>query len=385
MPRPPVIVRQWDDSKKAFLHATAYPYDPETGGGGGEGIVGPPGPQGEQGEPGPMGPAGPAGPAGPKGDTGTAGTQGPAGPEGPAGAKGDTGAQGTPGQGVPSGGAAGHVIQKMSATNYDTAWRDIDAVLPARLKAINPPLATDLNSATDAGFHWYDSSIQANNLPAGVTGRGQVLAINDGTNVRQLLFQAGNDEMWTRRRTVSTWSGWVRLGAGSVTYGTTPPASPVDGQEWIFPADEANGIQWRFRYRAASASAHKWEFVGGSTLMAAVDASETCNSATFVDLAGGPALTLARAGDYELTFGAESLDANSAAYFVSSPKLGAAAASDADGITVYTTSGPIVYVGLRALARTLAASSTVKLQHRMTGGQISVRNRWLRAVPVRIS
>lgn len=57
-------------------------------------MQGPPGPQGAQGEAGPQGPAGVSGPAG------------PAGP------------------GVPTGGAAGQVLAKNTATNYDTHWID---------------------------------------------------------------------------------------------------------------------------------------------------------------------------------------------------------------------------------------------------------------------
>lgn len=46
----------------------------------------------------------------------------------------------------------------------------------------------------------------------------------------------------------------------------TPPASPVDGMIWALVVDATKGIVWLFRYRAASASAFKWEFVGGPKL-----------------------------------------------------------------------------------------------------------------------
>ncbi len=47
---------------------------------------------------------------------------------------------------------------------------------------------------------------------------------------------------------------------------TWPPLNPVDGQEVYYIADATNGVVWRFRYRAASGSSYKWEFVGGSPL-----------------------------------------------------------------------------------------------------------------------
>lgn len=112
------------------------------------GPEGPQGPQGEQGEPGPVGPEGPPGPSGTGAmddltDVNTSGivdgqtliyqagvyvpgamTPGPEGPQGPAGADGPPGAAGDPGPGVATGGAAGQMLAKLSATDYDTGWVD---------------------------------------------------------------------------------------------------------------------------------------------------------------------------------------------------------------------------------------------------------------------
>ena len=53
------------------------------------------------------------------GSVGVPGPQGPAGAAGPQGPQGDPGA---PGQGVAAGGSTGQVLQKLSATSYDTGW-----------------------------------------------------------------------------------------------------------------------------------------------------------------------------------------------------------------------------------------------------------------------
>ena len=53
------------------------------------------------------------------GSVGVPGPQGPAGAAGPQGPQGDPGA---PGQGVAAGGTTGQVLQKLSATSYDTGW-----------------------------------------------------------------------------------------------------------------------------------------------------------------------------------------------------------------------------------------------------------------------
>ena len=71
---------------------------------------------------GPQGPTGPAGPTGATGSQGTPGATGSPGSAGPTGVQGPTGPTGSTGPGVATGGAAGAVLTKNSASNYDTAW-----------------------------------------------------------------------------------------------------------------------------------------------------------------------------------------------------------------------------------------------------------------------
>jgi hypothetical protein len=93
---------------------------------------------------------------------------------------------------------------------------------------------------------------------------------------------------------------WPLSTAAPVSYGTSLPATPADGQEAILVDSTTNPTyQWRFRYNAGSSSAYKWEFVGGSPIWISVETSESTTSGTFVDLATvGPQFTLLRAGDY---------------------------------------------------------------------------------------
>jgi hypothetical protein len=79
------------------------------------------------------------------------------------------------------------------------------------------------------------------------------------------------------------------------------PSSPIDGQEVYFAADAANGVIWHLRYRAASASAYKWEFLGGAPLVHRIDTDEqlAAGTAAYVDAPTvGPTLTTPLAGDY---------------------------------------------------------------------------------------
>lgn len=105
----------------------------ETGPQGEKGETGPAGPQGETGATGPEGPQGvqgkqgETGAEGPQGETGATGPEGPQGPQGETGAEGpqgETGPQGEAGPGLPAGGAAGEIIRKKDATDYNTEWVD---------------------------------------------------------------------------------------------------------------------------------------------------------------------------------------------------------------------------------------------------------------------
>lgn len=84
------------------------------------------------------------------------------------------------------------------------------------------------------------------------------------------------------------------------------PAGPVDGQEVRYQnaAMATTGVEWRLVYRAASASAYKWEFVGGSCLSAYKEGKieQTLASATFVyqEAENAPAIVVPLSGDYEV-------------------------------------------------------------------------------------
>lgn len=79
------------------------------------------------------------------------------------------------------------------------------------------------------------------------------------------------------------------------------PVSPVDGQECYFVADATNGVLWHLRYNAGSASAYKWEFVGGSSLIAENRASQTASAGAWV-MGANPSIALPLAGTYECSY-----------------------------------------------------------------------------------
>jgi hypothetical protein len=167
----------------------------------------------------------------------------------------------------------------------------------------------------------------------------------------------------------------------------TPPGSPVDGQFWLLPADATNGVQWMFRYNAGSASAYKWEFVGGAPLSHEVAGDESTTSATYVDLGTlGPTVTVPRAGDFMVAFGCGMYNLTAAASAFIAPKRGAAVTSDNDASQWDIPTAAKLGVLMRTIRIVgLAASDVVKLQYRVGSGQGQFRNRWLNVTPIRVS
>jgi hypothetical protein len=91
----------------------------------------------------------------------------------------------------------------------------------------------------------------------------------------------------------------------AATYGTTLPASPIDGQEAVLVDSLTNpSYQWRFRYNANSTSAYKWEFVGGSPqVSASLNLSDTLATGWVVQ-SNPPAIGFPRNGEYHVSHSA---------------------------------------------------------------------------------
>lgn len=180
--------------------------------------------------------------------------------------------------------------------------------------------------------------------------------------------------------------GHTAAGLNKTPYGTTLPASPVDGQEAILVDSLTNpSYQWRFRYNAGSSSAYKWEFIGGAPWSATVAASETTGSGIPADLTTvGPSLALPRAGDYIFTFGAEV--SNSAAGNATKIAVTLSGAAYADAQMVNDTAGAAY---LRRISRTARANgllaATAKLQYSVTAATGTFVNRDLQVLPVRVA
>lgn len=191
-------------------------------------------------------------------------------------------------------------------------------------------------------------------------------------------------------RTV-TWSGtaWVSVGERTVT---SLPTSPLDGEIINYVADATNGVVWRLKYRAASASAYKWEFIGGSPLnsefLAVWGSWEGTSSLYFTDLATvGPSFIVPLAGDYDCSFSVQVRSTTSSAN-VRVWVTGDSTSLDwTNGDSLHAASNPS-YSTLNSTRRRtgVAAGATIKLQYAVSNVGVTevFYNRRLRINPVRV-
>lgn len=174
-------------------------------------------------------------------------------------------------------------------------------------------------------------------------------------------------------------------------YGTTLPASPIDGQEAVLVDSITNPTyQWRFRYNAGSSSAYKWEFIGGTSAMSGVTAAEGTSSGSYVALTtAGPSFTVPRAGDYEVAFGSI-IQCNQDALSQGNHSFDVAA------VSVASDSWSAQFVTNRALDRASvtfegrfynigSGGALVSKYKSGTTNSHTFSNRWMRVIPLRVS
>jgi hypothetical protein len=170
----------------------------------------------------------------------------------------------------------------------------------------------------------------------------------------------------------------------------TLPSSPVDGDEFYYLANATVGVIWRFRYRAASGSAYKWELVGGEYLVARTDTLETeTTTASYGDLSGGatgPSVTLPFAGDYVMEFGCACANSTAGQACIMAPQTATTAAVDNNAIL--HTSGAANAFGQPSRSDVTftgqPASSVLIAKYKVTGGTGSFLRRWIKTRPIRV-
>jgi hypothetical protein len=162
--------------------------------------------------------------------------------------------------------------------------------------------------------------------------------------------------------------------------------APIDGDEAYLAVDVSNGVIWHLRYNAGSASAYKWEFLGGPPMFSEVATQESYSgSGAYVDLTTvGPSIALPRGGDYDIEIGAFMQATPGASAMRMSYAIGATAASDNDAVWVNMPSGSSVSPA-RPRRKTGLTAVTLTAKYLAGLNSIQFQNRWMSVRPARIS
>lgn len=173
------------------------------------------------------------------------------------------------------------------------------------------------------------------------------------------------------------------------SYVTALPGSPFDGQEIYYQADATNGVIWHLRYRTASPSTYKWEYVGGTPLWQyLISVGANFNSTTVADPSiPGPTLTLPLAGDYSLGWGADFQWVSGSSFASVGPVVGTGGTTfiDSADTTLNTTNNGQRLDYPAYVATGLAISTALRLKFRVGSGlTVNIFSRYLAARPVRV-
>jgi len=140
---------------------------------------------------------------------------------------------------------------------------------------------------------------QGSSLSGTYATRPAANTVNAGT----LYFATDTLGQWR-----SDGSAWTLVGQGrpwitSAQMSAAPFSSPYDGQEIALIADAGNISLWHLRYNASSASAYKWECLGGQPLLAYSGGSVSNGASlnTWTNIVSAT-LIIPRTGEYSVSF-----------------------------------------------------------------------------------
>jgi Collagen triple helix repeat (20 copies) len=308
---------------------------------------------------GPQGSAGATGSQGPKGDTGSQGIQGVQGPQGAA--------EGWySGAGAPSGATGVIGDWYLDSTSGDIYEKTASAVWTLRANIKGPTGSQGPQGIQGATGNTGAQGNAGPGVPVGGTAN-QILKKNSATDY---------DTSWSTPAS----SGPARV--------TSLPASPTDGQEVYYVADATNGVLWHLRYNAGSASAYKWEFVGGRPLHTQVDAKENTTVATYGNLTTvGPDVTVPLVGDYDVSFGAAIISQGATHLSSMGLTVNAAAVVVGDEASVNNQTNTVGATAMMTRRKTaIPASALLRMQYKTNsvGVVADFSFRWLQAIPIRV-
>lgn len=263
--------------------------------------------------------------------------------------------------------SSGRIVRVLASNTYDLP----PAVSGYAVEVINessPGLLSEATIDTDG------TDVIVNGAPVGTA-----------TSVRipgrtRYLFQC---------RTAGQW--WVSQ--LNVPDHPTVPSLPFDGMEFNYVLSSTDGTVWKFRYRDASASSYKWEFVGGTPFLENEDTTTSTSNTGYTTIPsfGGFVTPSGFDGDWRVQIGAWLSQSVGGGTALVSYDVGASAATDGRGVehsqgpsdTESTEAGsysspPRVWTGL-------AAGTLIVPRYRAAGGGFCEAGYlWMTVIPIRV-
>jgi hypothetical protein len=237
---------------------------------------------------------------------------------------------------------------KNSGTNYDTSWA---------------AAGSDLN---------YDGD-----YTSGPTYKDGEIVVYNGVAYMCVVPTSSPPTAWPGAPPVAQPAPYI------VGRGTTLPASPYDGQEYVLVDSLTNPTyQWRFRYAAGSTSAYKWEFVGGIPATTVPGGTFTSDGSWRAFTTGS--ITIPRTGEYLVDGGYSSSFTAAGIAYVGFGKS-ATIQLNTGGTSLTVTSST---ANVRFSAPTVSpftAGDLATLMYWSTGGTASIVSSSLTVVPKRVS
>lgn len=180
------------------------------------------------------------------------------------------------------------------------------------------------------------------------------------------------------------WTEISRDIANSISsYNTTLPGSPVDGQEAILVDSVTNPTYvWRLRYNAGSASAYKWEFIGGTDYYAVANVGAYAAIPNGFSAQPPVFISPTHAGDWDTSCGVQITTSTVPNYAVLGTGTTSVNALN-DANTLSTANGHMT-MSVSNVLPSVPANQQISLWIAGSGA-MSVANMWLRVRPRRIS
>lgn len=270
---------------------------------------------------------------------------------------------------------------KLNATRMGYIESGIEATAIVADAAIAPGAGEIVNADVNASaaISYSKLNLATSIVNADIGASAAIAASKLGSNAAASGKYLDGNNSWTTLPTSGP----------TVTYATTPPGSPANGDIWYCVDATTNStFSWAFRYNSAN-STYKWEFIGGSPGLAETTTSETTNSASYTNLSGGatgPSFTVPRAGDYMIETGFNS-DTSAGIIQTMSYDIGGTGAVDADYVRagLDTTTSNRSSVSRIHKQSALAASTALVAKYKVSSSTGTFTNRFIRVTPIRVS